>query len=196
MQVITHAIGDQANHDILDLYSELPDIQKRRFRVEHAQHLETQDIPRFHQLGVIASMQPFHKADDGQYAEEVIGVERCKTSYAFRDILKTGGILAFGSDFGVVTINPWVGIETAVTGRISTGKLWMPHENITLDQALNAYTRDAAYSMFMENEIGRISPGYHADFVILDRKLNPDGSNVGRAKPAFVFVEGKELVAK
>ena len=193
IQVITHAIGDQANHDILDLYAEIPDIKDRRFRVEHAQHLETQDIPRFSQLGDIASMQPFHKADDGRYAEKVIGMERCKSSYAFRDILKSGGILAFGSDFDVVTINPWVGIETAVTGRISTGKSWMTHENITLDQALDAYTRKAAYSMFMENEIGRIAPGYHADFVILDRRLKTDGSNVGSTRPAFVFMEGKEL---
>ena len=193
IQVITHAIGDQANHDILDLYAELPDIKKRRFRVEHAQHLEPQDIPRFSQLGVIASMQPFHKADDGLYAEKVIGTERCKSSYAYRDILRTGGTLAFGSDFDVVTINPWVGMETAVTGRISTGKSWMTHENITLDQALDAYTRQAAYSMFMENEIGRIAPSYRADFVILDRRLKADGSNVGSTRPAFVFVEGKEL---
>ena len=193
IQVITHAIGDQANHDILDLYAELPDIKKRRFRVEHAQHLEPQDIPRFSQLGVIASMQPFHKADDGLYAEKVIGTERCKSSYAYRDILRTGGTLAFGSDFDVVTINPWVGMETAVTGRISTGKSWMTHENITLDQALDAYTRQAAYSMFMENEIGRIAPNYRADFVILDRRLKADGSNVGSTRPAFVFVEGKQL---
>jgi predicted amidohydrolase YtcJ len=137
-------------------------------------------------------MQPFHKADDGRYAEEVIGTERCKTSYAYRDILRSGGLLAFGSDFDVVTINPWVGIETAVTGRISTGKIWMPHQNITLDQALTAYSKDAAYSMFMEHEIGRIAPGYHADFVILDRRLKADGSNVGQTRPAYVFVEGKD----
>ncbi len=193
IQVVTHAIGDQANHDILDLYSAVPDVQNRRFRIEHAQHLLPEDIRRFHDLGVIASMQPYHKADDARYCEDVIGVARSRTSYAFHDIESTGGRLGFGSDFPVVTLNPWVGIATAVTGRVSTGKVWMPHQNISLDKALEAYTSGAAYACRMESEIGRIAEGYHADFVILDRRLNRDGSNVAGTKPLLVFEEGKDV---
>jgi len=196
VQVITHAIGDEANHDILDLYAQAPGVQTRRFRVEHAQHLLPADIKRFGQLGVIASMQPFHKADDGRYCEEIIGAERSRSSYAYRDLLKTNARLAFGSDFDVVTLNPWVGIATAVTGRISTGKVWMPHENISLDHALDAYTRGAAYSMFMENEIGRLAPGFAADFVVLDRAPKTDGTDIGKVKPDHVFEAGREVTVK
>jgi predicted amidohydrolase YtcJ len=193
IQVIVHAIGDQANHDILDLFAATPEIEHRRFRIEHAQHLLPDDIPRFGQLGVIASMQPYHKSDDGRYCEEVIGTPRSMTSYAYADLRRTGARLAFGSDFDVVTINPWVGMATAVTGRISTGKVWMPHENIPLGAALDAYTRGGAFAMFMEDDLGRLAPDYRADFLILDRNPKPDGSDLGLVHPSAVYVEGKAV---
>ena len=190
-QLIVHAIGDQANHDVLDLFAAIPNHESKRFRVEHAQHLLPEDIARFGELGVIASMQPYHKADDGRYAEDIIGVERCRSSYAYRSILKSGGRLAFGSDWPVVSNNPWLGIATAVTGKIMTGKVWMPQENITLDQALDAYTRSGAYAIFMEDKIGSLKPGYQADFVILDRDPFKKGTDLASVKAKSVYVAGK-----
>ena len=194
LQVIVHAIGDQANHDVLNLFAGIPNIQTRRFRVEHAQHLLPEDIQRFAKLGVIASMQPYHKADDGRYCDRVIGAKRSRSSYAFRSLTKAGATLAFGSDWDVVTIDPFAGIRTAVTGRIRTGKVWMPQENLTFDQALLGYTRNAAYAMKMENEIGSLKRGYCADFVILDGSPYRGESELAKVRPLSVFVDGR-LVA-
>ncbi len=194
LQVIVHAIGDAANHDVLDLFAGVPGIAKRRFRVEHAQHLLPGDIPRFAQLGVIPSMQPYHKADDGRYCEEVIGTARSRTSYAYRDLLRAKARLAFGSDFDVVTLDPWIGIHTAVTGRIMGGKVWMPHQNVSFDQALDAYTRGGAYAMFREGDLGRLAPGYRADFVIVQGWPYKKNGTVGLRARA-TYVEGR-LVAR
>lgn len=165
-----HAIGDEANHRLLDAYAELVRNGGQatiRPRMEHAQHLLPGDIPRLPELGVIASMQPFHKADDGRYAEQAIGRARCETSYAFRSLLEAGAHLAFGSDWPVVTVNPFAGVATAVTGHTLDGGTWMRHQNISVEQALAAYTSGPAYAAGMEDRLGRIRPGYLADFVIL-----------------------------
>ena len=98
LQMAVHAIGDQANHEILDIYASLPSASERRHRIEHAQHLLPEDIQRFADIGVIASMQPYHKADDGRYAETAIGRQRAQTSYAFKDLIKSGAVVCFGSD--------------------------------------------------------------------------------------------------
>jgi len=151
------------------------------------------DIARFAQLGIIASLQPFHKADDGRYAEEYIGHERCKSSYAYRSLLDAGATICFGSDWPVVTINPFLGIEAAVTGRTLDGKDWHTQQNITVAEALTAYTSAAAYAMFAEDEIGQIAEGYRADFVILNNdpfSLNPNWSSMAATA---TYVEG-ELV--
>lgn len=167
-----HAIGDEAVHRLLDAYE---DVTKRngpgdrRPRVEHAQHLLPSDIARFGKLGVVASMQPFHKTDDGRYAEDAIGAERCRSSYAFRDLLDAGAPLAFGSDWPVVTVNPFAGIKAAVTGKTLDGKEWMTHQNITVEEALRAYTAGPAWAARMEDRLGRIRPGFLADFVILEQ---------------------------
>ncbi|HRI43373.1 MAG TPA: amidohydrolase [Fimbriimonadaceae bacterium] len=162
-QPIVHAIGDEGNHLLLDAVSRIaPDPTKIRARSEHAQHLLPADIPRFAQLGVIASMQPYHKADDGRYAEEYIGKERCRSSYAFKDLLDAGAVVAFGSDWPVVSMNPFLGMEAAVTGRILGGAIWEPQQNLTATEALRAYTASGAYACYMEKEIGRIAPGYRS----------------------------------
>jgi len=195
LQVIFHAIGDRANHETLNIYeSNASDLANRRFRVEHAQHLTAGDIRRFGPLGVIASLQPYHKADDGRYCEEIIGHARSRTSYAYRDLLDTGARLAFGSDWPVVTANPWLGIEAAVDGRIMTGDVWMPHQNISVHEALKAYTIDGAYAMGREKEIGQIAPGFNADFIILNSspfKEKPDWKSLA---PTHVWVGGKAVV--
>ncbi len=171
LQAAIHSIGDEANHRLLDLYAEVEakgGRRERRFRIEHAQHLLPADIPRFEKLGVVASMQPFHKADDARYAEERIGVERSRTSYAFADLVQSGAHVAFGSDWPVVTMNPMAGVHVAVTGWTMNENTWMTHENLTVEQALAAYTSGAAYACKKENQLGRIAPGYLADFVILE----------------------------
>ncbi|MBI5763399.1 MAG: amidohydrolase [Planctomycetes bacterium] len=179
-----HSIGDQAIHLVLDEYervlrgsiSDTGKTGKPKFadpgwrpRVEHAQHLQPDDIPRFAKIGVVASMQPFHKADDGRYAETAIGPERCKTSYAFRSLLDAGAHVAFGSDWPVVTLNPFTGIHSAVTGRTLDGKTFVPEQNITVAEAITCYTSGAAYAAGDEGTLGKVKVGFAADFVILNQ---------------------------
>ncbi|MEQ1933734.1 MAG: amidohydrolase [Fimbriimonadaceae bacterium] len=198
LQVLFHSIGDRANSETLSLYeANASNLKELRFRVEHAQHLTSADILRFAKLGVIASMQPFHKADDGQYCEEVIGTERSRTSYAYKDLLKSGARLAFGSDWPVVTANPWLGIETAVTGRILTGSVWMPHQNISVDEALKAYTVGGAYAMGRERDLGQVAVGFRADFLIMNSSPFERKPVWNTMAPERVWVNGKEIsVAK
>ena len=177
LQVEIHAIGDRANAEILDLYERVAKAngpRDRRFRIEHAQHLRPADIPRFARLGVIASMQPYHAIDDGRWAEKRIGRERCKTTYAFRSLLDAGVKLAFGSDWDVAPLSPIFGIDAAVTRRTIDGKNpegWFPEQRIGVEEALRAYTGNAAYAAFEENEKGTLAPGKLADFVILSNDL-------------------------
>ena len=166
-----HAIGDQANHMVLDIYEQTQRTNGpsagRRMRVEHAQHLLPGDIPRFASLGVVASMQPLHKADDARYAEKAIGPERCQTSYAFRSLLDSGAHVAFGSDWPVVSPSPFLGMHSAVTGKTLDGKTFMPEQSITVEEALRAYTSGGAYASGDEDRLGQIKPGFLADFVTL-----------------------------
>lgn len=195
LQTIAHAIGDEANHLLLDqLERAYPNLKDARCRSEHAQHLLPDDIARFGRLGVIASMQPYHKADDGRYAESYIGPERSKSSYAFKSLLKAGAVLAFGSDWPVVSANPFLGMEAAVTGKIMDGRLWQTQENLTVPEALRSYTSQGAYAMFMDIEIGKIATGYRADFVILDRSPFDAGVSWAEIKPVAVYVEGNAVV--
>jgi predicted amidohydrolase YtcJ len=195
LQTIAHAIGDQANHLLLETLDAVywAGLEQARARSEHAQHLLPQDIQRFADLGVIASMQPYHKADDGRYAEDYIGEERCRSSYAFRSLIDAGATLVFGSDWPVVTINPFLGIEAAVTGKTLDGKLWQTEECITVEEALRCYTSEAAYAMFMEDEIGRIAPGYRADFVILSNDPFADGVDWAEMEAVATYVEGRNV---
>ncbi len=194
-QSIVHAIGDEANHLLLNLFQEAygAQLSARRCRSEHAQHLLGEDILRFGLLGVVASMQPYHKADDGRYAESYIGAERCKKSYAFRSLLQAGAIVAFGSDWPVVTINPFLGIETAVTGKTLDGKFWQTQENITVGEALRCYTSYGAYAVFAEDYLGRIAPGYRADFVILNKSPFGYEGSWSEIRPVQVWVEGRRV---
>ena len=196
LQTIAHAIGDEANHLLLEtLVAIYPDLPAARCRSEHAQHLLREDIARFGALGVIASMQPYHKSDDGRYAEEYIGHERCASSYAFKSLLDAGAVVAFGSDWPVVSINPFLGVEAAVTGRTLDGKAWQTQENITVAEALRCYTSRAAYAVFAEDEIGRIAPGYRADFLVLDRSPFDPGVAWADIRPLAVYVEGRAVYA-
>ncbi len=177
LQVVVHAIGERANGILLSIFDSVArahGTKDRRFRVEHAQHLRREDIPRFAALGVTASMQPYHAIDDGRWAEKRIGPDRIKTTYAFRSLLDRGAILAFGSDWTVAPIEPLLGIHAAVTRRTLDGKHpdgWVPQEKISVEEALRAYTAGNAYGVFAEDRRGRLAPGYLADLVLLDRDL-------------------------
>jgi predicted amidohydrolase YtcJ len=173
LQVEVHAIGDRANAEILDIYERVEKRNRprdRRFRIEHAQHLRPADIPRFAELGVIASMQPYHAVDDGRWADRRLGKERSKTTYAFRSLLDAKAALAFGSDWSVAPISPILGIAAAVTRRTIDGKNpggWVPEQKIAVEEALRAYTVSAAYAAFEEKEKGSLESGKLADFVVL-----------------------------
>src|SRR5262249_32379076 len=138
LQVIIHAIGDRANNNILSIYEQVEKEdgdRDRRFRIEHAQHLRPQDIPRFARDNVIASMQPYHAIDDGRWAEKRIGHERAKTTYAFRSLLDAGATLAFGTDWTVAPLNPLLTIYAAVTRRTLDAKNpqgWIPEQKISV----------------------------------------------------------------
>jgi hypothetical protein len=177
LQVVVHAIGDRAIRTMLDIYARVEredGPRDRRFRIEHAQHIRPADIPRFAQLGVIASMQPYHAIDDGRWAERVIGPERIKTTYAFRSLLDAGARLAFGSDWYVAPPTPLEGIYAAATRRTLDGKNpggWVPEQKISVEEALRAYTTGAAYAEFAEHDKGMLAPGMLADFVVIDQDL-------------------------
>ncbi len=165
LQLITHAIGDRANHTILDMYERLEKEdgpRDRRDRIEHAQTLLPEDIPRFAQLHVIASVQPYHAIDDGRWAERRIGPERVKYTYAFRSLMDSGAVVAFGSDWPVAPLVPLTGIYAAVTRRTIDGKNpggWMPQQKVTVAESVKAYTYNAAYAEREETIKGRIARG-------------------------------------
>ncbi len=197
LQVTVHAIGDRANAIILDIYDSVAKAhgaRDRRFRVEHAQHLRPQDIPRFGRLGVIASMQPYHAIDDGRWVEGRIGPVRIKTTYAFRTLLDTGEKLGFGSDWTVAPLDPILGVYAAVTRRTLDGKNpngWVPEQKITVGEALRAYTEGNAYATFNEGKWGTLAPGYYADLVVVDRNLfTVPADSLDRAKVSYTVVGG------
>ena len=177
LHVMVHAIGDRANRLQLDIFERVArenGPRDRRFRIEHAQHLHPADIPRFGRLGVIASMQPYHAIDDGRWADRVIGAERARGTYAFRSLLDAGAPLAFGSDWFVAPPTPLEGIYAAVTRRTLDDRNpggWVPEQRITLEEALRAYTRGAAFAEYAEAEKGTLARGMLADFVLVDRDL-------------------------
>ncbi len=177
-QLCTHAIGDAANRMTLDAYAralqEVPGTRDPRFRVEHAQVLAPEDIPRFEKLGVIASMQPVHATSDMAWAEQRVGPERIKGAYAWRSLLRTGARLALGSDFPGETLNPFYGIYAAITRQNPHGEPpggWYPEQKMTLDEALRGYTVGAAYAEFEENVKGSIAPGKLADLTVISQDI-------------------------
>ena len=169
-----HAIGDKANDEVLKIFESIPNVRERRFRIEHAQHLNDELIKRFAANRVVASMQPYHAIDDGRWAEKKIGHRRAMGTYAFRSILDAGAILTFGSDWTVAPLNPILGIYAAVTRRTIDGKNpqgWIPEQKITVEEALRCYTANNAWAMFAEDEVGRIAPGMLADIAVLSADL-------------------------
>jgi len=172
VQVATHAIGDRGNRLVLDAYAgALGEAGgELRWRIEHAQILEPGDIPRLSALGVIASMQPTHATSDMPWAEDRLGPQRILGAYAWRKLRDEGARLALGSDFPVESVDPRLGLYSAVTRSDAQGQPaggWLPQEKLTAFEALRGFTRDAAWAGFAEDEVGSLAVGKRADFVVL-----------------------------
>ena len=175
-QVAVHAIGDAANAQLIGAIEELAGTYKgdRRWRVEHAQIVDTADLPRFARNGIIASMQPVHQSSDWQMAEARMGLERLGGAYAWRSMIANGVPLAFGSDFPVESPNPFHGLAVAISREDAQGRPpggWLPEQKLTITQALDGFTRGAAYASFAEDRIGTLDRGAFADFLFIDRDI-------------------------
>ncbi|WP_255323063.1 amidohydrolase [Lysobacter sp. K5869] len=176
VQVATHAIGDRGNREVLDLYANAlgADAAKsdHRWRIEHAQILAPEDLPRLASLQVIASMQPTHATSDMPWAEQRLGAQRINGAYAWRQLRDSGARLALGSDFPVESPDPRLGLFAAATRTDAEGKPlggWHPEEKLTAYEALRGFTLNAAYAGFAENEVGSLAVGKRADFVVLEQ---------------------------
>ena len=200
LQVLVHAIGDAAIRTQLDVFRRVAEEhgpRDRRFRIEHAQHVDAADMPRFGAQGVIASMQPYHAIDDGRWADKVIGPARAQGTYAFRSLLDGGATVAFGSDWFVAPPTPLEGIYAAVTRRTLDGAHpggWVPSQKITVDEALRAYTSAGAYAGFDEAERGTLMPGKLADLVLIDRDLTRVPPETIRDARVVLTVVGGRIV--
>jgi hypothetical protein len=176
-QVNTHAIGDRANRLVLDAYEaamEACDAPVRRPRIEHAQILHPDDLPRFGSLGVIASVQPLFATSDRGWVADRLGPDRLAGAYAWKQLADTGAPLAFGSDAPVEPIDPLRGFHAAVTRQDADGQPaggWRPSERLSRRAALRAYTRGAAAAAFQEDAVGSIAPGKRADWVVLSKNI-------------------------
>ena len=177
LQVVVHAIGDRANALLMDVFDSVADAhgaRDRRFRIEHAQHLRAREIEKMAISSVLASMQPYHAADDGRWAAKRIREPQLRGTYAFRSILDAGGTLVFGSDAPVAPIDPLLGIWAAVARQTIDGANpdgWYPEQRVTLEEALRAYTAANAFATFGEARRGVLRAGMLADVVVLDRDL-------------------------
>jgi len=203
LQVILHAIGDAANRQALDAFERAAAAngpRPRRHRIEHAQVLDRADIPRFRQLGVIASMQPTHATSDMRWAETRIGAERAQEgAYAWRSLLDAGAVVVFGTDFPVEPMPPVEGIYSAVTRQsreepgVPPGG-WLPEQRLTREEAIRLYTATAAYGEWEEARKGTLRPGMLADFVVWDRDLlTISEAEILQAAPVLTVVGGRAV---
>ncbi|WP_266171936.1 amidohydrolase [Dyella subtropica] len=200
VQVATHAIGDRGNRTVLDIYQAVlgKDADTdHRWRVEHAQIVALDDIPRFGKLRLIASMQPTHATSDMPWAEQRLGATRLKGAYAWQRFLHERVPLAFGSDFPVESVNPMLGLYAAITRQDLAGQPpggWLPDQKVSRIQALVGFTRAAAYASFMDHEVGMLKAGMRADFVMLDADpLTIEPRQIADLKPLSTWVDGKAV---
>ncbi|HEV3253722.1 MAG TPA: amidohydrolase family protein, partial [Candidatus Acidoferrales bacterium] len=178
-QIFTHATGDRAVHEALDAYEQAAaknGQRDARHRIEHVETISAEDVPRFARLGVIASMQPLHAYpdDDTGVWLRSVGPEREKLAFAWNSLERAGARLAFGSDWEVVTMNPWPGVQTAVTRQTDKGQPpggWVPEQRLTLAQTIEAYTLGAAYAGHRETTEGSLEAGKVADLIIVSQNV-------------------------
>ena len=201
LQIFTHAIGDRAVRLALDAYQNAAEVNKTkdaRQRIEHIETISVQDIDRFGKLGVVASMQPLHSYPDEDTLSiwaRNIGPERATRPWVWGSIEQKGGVLAFGSDWPVVTLNPWPGVQTAVTRQTEEGEPvggFVPQQRLSLEDSIRAYTLGAAFAGRREKTEGSLEPGKLADFMVLDRDLfKIEPSEIGKTEVLLTVVGGK-----
>jgi len=198
-QIAIHAIGDGANAQVISAYEGLSAKygKERRWRIEHFQIVDPTDIPRLAPAGIIASMQPVHQTSDRLMAEKRLGPDRLAGAYAWRSVIKSGARIAFGSDYPVESPNPFPGLAAAISRQDMNGQPpggWIPEERVTFEQALSAFTRDAAYDGFGEQKFGALEPGKWADFIIVDRDVSAaDPQALARTQVLETWVAGKNI---
>jgi len=203
IQIFTHAIGDRGIRTALDGYeyaAKVNGTKDRRHRIEHIEDVSAADIPRFGKLGVIASMQPLHAYPDEDTLKSWapnIGPERAERGWAWRSIQSAGGVLAFGSDWPVVTLSPWPGLQNAVTRQTTEGEPkggWIPSERLSLEDAIKGYTLNAAFAGHREKTEGSIEPGKVADLIVVSQDLfKIDPSKIAETKALLTIVDGKTV---
>ena len=197
-QVNTHAIGDRANRETLDIYENVwKDLSVKgedlRWRIEHAQHIHPSDIPRFGELGVIASVQAVHGTSDGPWIPSRLGDERAKdTSQPWRTLFETGAMITNGTDVPVERIDPIASYYSSVTRRMINGDEFYPEHIMTRKEAMETYTINGAYSAFEEDIKGTLTPGKYADFVVLSKNLlTVDYREIPSAEVEMTFIGGE-----
>lgn len=201
-QLCTHAIGDRANKEMLDIYEKVmkqyPDKKDLRWRIEHAQHLAKNEVKRFNQLGVIAAMQGCHATSDAPYIVKRLGEKRGKAeSYIWRDLLDEGTIICNGTDAPVELVSPILCFYSSVTRKLSDGTEFTPEQKMTRMEALESYTINSAYASFEENIKGSITPGKLADIIILSKDLlNCPDEDILKTEILYTIIGGKILYKK
>jgi hypothetical protein len=196
-QLCVHAIGDRANRETLDLYERVfianPSKKNLRWRIEHAQHLSPQDIPRFAALGVIASMQGIHCTSDAPYVVARLGEKRAREgAYVWQKLIKTGAIIANGTDAPVEDVDPIANYYATVSRRLKDGSVFYPDQRMDRRQALRSYTRNGAYAAFEEGNRGTLKKGKYADITVLSKDITkiPE-SEIPTTKVVYTIVGGK-----
>lgn len=201
-QLCIHAIGDRANREVLNIYEEVfkthPEKKDLRWRIEHAQHLHPEDIPRFAQLGVIASMQGIHCTSDGPWVTKRLGAKRAaEGAYVWRKLLDSGALICNGTDAPVEDVDPIKCFYASVTRRLDDGSFFYPDQAMTREEALRSYTLNGALASFQEKILGSITPGKLADFVVLSQNILtcPD-NQILQTEVLMTFIGGKLVYKK
>jgi predicted amidohydrolase YtcJ len=196
-QLNTHAIGDRGNREILDVYQRIfaanPSARDLRWRIEHAQHIDPSDVPRFAKLGVIAAMQGVHAASDGPWLPKRLGRERAgEISYVWRSLFDAGAVITNGTDAPVEDVDPIASFHASVTRKMANGKRFHPEQSMTRAEALRSYTIDNAYAAFEEHLKGSITPGKLADITVLSKDITKIPlDEIPTAKVDYTIVGGK-----
>jgi predicted amidohydrolase YtcJ len=196
-QLCTHAIGDRANREMLDVYERLlrehPDRTELRWRIEHAQHLDPADVPRFAALGVIASMQGVHATSDGPWLPQRLGEARAgRISYVWRSLLDAGAVVTNGTDAPVEDVDPIASYHASVTRRMRNGAAFHPEQSMTRTEALRSYTLDNAYAAFEEHLKGSLTRGKLADVTVLSKDiLAIPADEIPSTRVAYTIVGGR-----